>query len=217
MNDGTFTDPCEALAGRNYQTPDDAELENLGVMYATGTGMRSAVGTTYLRVLVTCIKAETPPDAEPDVIVWAISRAAGTLSHPIIRGLGLGAVSALERNRRSNFLRTQTTAFRKYVEYGGSLADLDPSGVTKEILTELTAAIITSKAAEDAAAVSVDGVPVSSAITTAEYGARREANRAFRRMRKALRRLPADQSRQAAEVFVATITSEFIPSGESAS
>jgi hypothetical protein len=216
MNDGTFTDPCEALAGRKYQTPDDAELENLGVMYATGTGMRSAVGTTYLRVLVTQVRAETHPDAGPGAVDWAINRTSGTLLPPIIRGLGLGEVSALERNRRSNFLRTQTTAFRKYVQCGGSLADLDPSFVTKEILTELTAAIIASKAAEDAAAVSATDEPAPP-ITPAEYGARREANRAFRRMRGALRRLPADQSRQAAEVFVATITSEFIPSGESAS
>jgi hypothetical protein len=215
MNDGTFTDPCEALAGRNYQTPDDAELENLGVMYATGTGMRSAVGTTYLRVLVTQVKAARySVDISPTIA--AIANSACALSRPIIRGLGLSEVSALERNRRSNFLRTQTTAFRKYVLAGGALDDLHTPSVTKEILTELTAAIITSKAAEDAAAMPLAGEPAPP-ITPAEYGARREANRAFRRMRRALRRLPADQSRQAAEVFARSITTEFISSEESAS
>ena len=205
-----FTDPVEELArpSRCYNAPTEDELKALGVMYATGTGMREAVGTTYLRIVV-----RTMQNLDGSICLHPPSEhitAAGFLARPIAAaitaGMGLDGMHPLERNRRTNFLRTQIAQLYRYFEAGGTPHDLDPMTVTKQILKEGADALRAAPGTVGPPPNIIPEFPIEAPSATAVA-----ARHAFRRLTRVLGRCPSSEQQDLAIQFVKQLTEGFLP------
>lgn len=212
------SNPFEVCAGASF-VADLATVEELARLSASGSIVTGKVSGTYLKILTAHSKVYATSVRVTDEL-RAVQLAHESLYPAVLRGLNTPDVTensgmsreerkacALERNRRSNFARTAASTLGTWCKLSvGELADLDAAQVTKSALLQG----ITTRRAELASHGITETVTVIDAGNEgAIYRQDKLVEKAFARLQRTLRHLPAPLASATANAAAGNLIKEF--------
>lgn len=139
-----------------YASINDEQIQELAGLVAASDRVTGTAGETYMRVLVTRIKAYMCAALSSETVLTALDKAEapmydavkkGSLTidivyNPLVDKPEVRAAKAKEHNRRCNWARSIKSELKGALSKGVSLDSIDPSTVTKNKLRDMKTAAI---------------------------------------------------------------------------